>query len=178
MKNLIMLTALLMCCVATAQKKKPKKVPPPPPVIMEIPPPRLESMKEEDPKKCFLYKAEEKKDNMTYVTETLLEYGWNNDLARIVTTTYEYDHVKKKEAEDKGFRLIYREFIKFTDGVYKIDKNTLTFTPTDTDSDNLEAQYFKIVYKPKTKKIDFLMDSNNNKLEISNCLEVVVGAGS
>lgn len=173
MKKLIMITALLMCFVGSAQKKKPKKIVPPPPVKEVPPPPKIEELPfEDDEKKCFVFKAEEQKDSLTYVTETLLEYGWNNDLARMIITTYDFDPVKKKEAEEDGYTLVQSETMQFINGIFKIEKDVFTFTPEK--SEKFKNQLFKITYKSKTKKVDFLTDENNNKLQTGECLEPMV----
>ncbi|MEG1021476.1 MAG: hypothetical protein RSE50_08160 [Myroides sp.] len=173
MKKLIMITALLMCFVGSAQKKKPKKIVPPPPVKEVPPPPKIEELPfEDDKKKCFVFKAEEQKDSLTYVTETLLEYGWNNDLARMIITTYDFDPVKKKEAEEDGYILVQSETMQFINGTYKIEKDVFTFTPEK--SENFKKQLLKINYKDKTKKVDFLRDENNNKLQTGECLQPMV----
>ena len=165
MKKLIMITALLMCFVGSAQKKKPKKEVPPPPEIEELP-------FDDDDKKCFVFRAEEQKDSLTYVTETLLEYGWNNDLARMIITTYDFDPVKKKEAEEDGYTLVQSETMQFINGTFKIEKDVFTFTPEK--SEKFKTQLFKITYKSKTKKVDFLTDENNNKLQTGECLQPMV----
>lgn len=173
MKNLIMITAILMCFVGSAQKKKMRKIIPPPPVREVPPPPKIEELPfEDDEKKCFVFKAEEQKDSLTYVTETLLEYGWNNDLARIIITTYNYDSVKKNQADENGEILALTQNMQFINGTYKIDKDFFTFTPEK--SENFKTRLFKITYKSKTKKADFLTDENNKKLQTGECLEPMV----
>lgn len=167
-----MITALLMCFVGSAQKKKPQKIVPPP-VIKEVPPPpKIEAPKKDDSKKCFSFTMEEKKDALIYVTETLLEYGWNSDLARMVITTYDYDPIKKKEAEAAGYDLVQAETMQFIDGVFKIENGTFTFIPDKLD--RFKTQLFKITYKPKTKEVEFLIDENNNKLQTGECLQPMV----
>lgn len=173
MKKLIIITALLMCITASAQNKKPRKIISPPPVKEVLEPPRLqEFIIEDDGKKCFVYKKEQQKDSLVYVTETLLEYGWNNDLARMIITTYDFDPVKKKEAEEDGYILVQSESMQFINGTFNIDKETLTFIPDK--SEKFKTQLFKITYKPKIKKIDFLTDKNNNKLQTGECLQPMV----
>lgn len=176
MKKIIMITALLMCITASAQKKKPRKIIPPPPVREIPPPPKIEELPfEDDDKKCFVYKAEEQKDSLVYVTETFLEYGWNNDMARMIITTYDFDPVKKKKAEEEGYILAQTETMQFIDGLFKIEKDIFTFTPTKTD--RFKAQSFKITYKPKTKQVAFLTDENNKKLQTGECLQPMVSIG-
>ncbi len=173
MKQLIMITALLMCFVGSAQKKKPRKVIPPPPVKEVLEPPKIQELTvKDDSKKCFSFKMEEKKDSLVYVTETLLEYGWNSDLARMIITTYDYDPIKKKEAKEAGYDLVQAETMQFIDGVYKIENGTFTFTPDKLD--RFKTQLFKITYKPKAKEIEFLIDENNNKLQPGECLQPMV----
>ena len=172
MKQSIMITALLMCFVGSAQQKKPKKIVPPP-VIKEVPPPpKIEALKKDDSKKCFSFTMEEKKDSLVYVTETLLEYGCNSDLARIIITSYDYDPIKKKEAKEAGYDLVQAETIQFIDGVFKIENGTFTFTPDKLD--RFKTQLFKITYKPNTKEVEFLIDENNNKLQSGECLQPMV----
>jgi len=174
MKKLIMITALLMCFVGSAQKKKPKKIVPPPPVKEVPPPPKIEELpfEEDDEKKCFFFKSEEQKDSLTYVTETLLEYGWNNDLARMIITTYNYDSVKKNQADENGEILALTQNLQFINGTYKTENDVFTFTPEK--SEKFKTQLFKITYKSKTKKVDFLTDENNNTLKTGGCLEPMV----
>jgi len=173
MKKLIMITALLMCFIGSAQKKKPKKIVPPPPVREVPPPPKIEELPfEDDEKKCFVFKAEEQKDSLTYVTETLLEYGWNNDLARIIITTYNYDSVKKNQADENGEILALTQNLQFINGTFKIEKDVFIFTPEK--SEKFKTQLFKITYKSKTKKVDFLTDEDNNKLQTGECLQPMV----
>lgn len=173
MKKLIMITALSMCFMGSAQKKKPKKIVTPPPVREVPPPPKIEELPfEDDDKKCFVFKAEEQKDSLTYVTETLLEYGWNNYLARMIITTYDFDPVKKKEAEEDGYTLVQSETMQFINGTFKIEKDVFIFTPEK--SEKFKTQLFKITYKSKTKKVDFLTDENNNKLQTGECLQPMV----
>lgn len=173
MKKIIMITALLMCLVTSAQKKKSKKIVPPPPV-KEVPaPPKVEKLPlKDDDKKCFVSKMEEQKDSLTYVTETLLEYSWHSDLARMIITTYDYDADKKKKAEKEGYTLIQTETMQLIDGIFKIDKGIFTFTPDK--SEKFKTQLFKITYKPKSKYVDFLTDENNNKLQTGECLQPMV----
>lgn len=173
MKKIFLFTALLLCITASAQKKKPQKIVPPPPVRKIPLPPKIEKISfEEDDKKCFVYKNEELKDSLMYVTETLLEYGWNMDRARMIITTYDYDPVKKKEAEEAGYTLIQAETMQLIEGVFKIEKDIFTFIPTKKD--RFETQSFKITYQSKTKKVDLLTDENNNKLQTGECLQPMV----
>ena len=172
MKNVFMIAALLLCFVGSAQQKKPKKIVPPPPVKEVLEPPKIEAPKKDDSKKCFSFKMEEKKDSLVYVTETLLEYGWNSDLARIIITSYDYDPIKKKEAKEAGYDLVQAETMQFIDGVFKIENGTFTFTPDKLD--RFKTQLFKITYKPKTKEVEFLIDENNNKLQTGECLQPMV----
>jgi len=176
MKKLIMITALFMCFVGSAQKKKSSKIIPPPPVKEVLEPPKMQELIiEDDRKNCFVYKNEEQKDSLIYVTETLLEYGWASDLARIIITTYDYDPVKKKEAEEAGYTLVQAETMQFIEGIFKIENSILTFTHDKLD--RFKTQLFKINYKPKTKKVDFLTDENNNKLQTGECLQPMVSIG-
>lgn len=172
MKQLIMITAFLMCFVGSAQQKKPKKIVPPPPVKEVLEPPKIEAPKKDDSKKCFSFTMEEKRDSLVYVTETLLEYGWNSDLARIIITSYDYDPIKKKEAKEAGYDLVQAETMQFIDGVYKIENGTFTFTPDKLD--RFITQLFKITYKPKAKEIEFLIDEDSNKLQPGECLQPMV----
>lgn len=102
MKYVFMLISLIICSGTFAQEKKTTKTIPPPPVRKELPPPKIQSLIKEDDEdtKCFVYIVKEEKEGRIFVTENLLEYGWNNDLARIVITTYDYDPVAVKKAEE------------------------------------------------------------------------------
>ena len=173
MKKIFLFTALLLFITASAQKKKPQKIVPPPPIREIPPPPKIEKLSfEEDDKKCFVYKNEELKDSLMYVTETLLEYGWHSDLARMIITTYNYDPIKKEQTEKAGYLWGQAKTMQFIEGIFKIEKDVFTFIPTKKD--RFETQSFKITYQSKTKKIDFLTDENNNKLQTGECLQPMV----
>ncbi|WCM40933.1 hypothetical protein MG290_08130 [Flavobacterium sp. CBA20B-1] len=105
MKNLWLIGALLLCLTASAQKKKIRKVIPPPPVrqVEKLPVEVAEPIIEATEKKCFIYKTETQKEAMMFVTETLLEYGWSNNLAQMVITTYHFDPIKKEQTEKEGY---------------------------------------------------------------------------
>ena len=173
MKQLIMITALFMCFLGSAQQKKPRKVIQPAPVKEVLEPPKIQELTvKDDSKKCFSFKMEEKKDSLVYVTETLVEYGWNSDLARMIITTYDYDPIKKKEAKEAGYDLVQTETMQFIDGVFRIEKGIFTFTPDKLD--RFKTQSFKITYKPKVKEIEFLIGENSNKLQPGECLQPMV----
>jgi len=103
MKNTLIILSILITGFAMGPKKKPTKVPSPfvSPKIVVIKKKALE-VKESPITKCFSYKTEVQKDSLLYVTQSLLEYGWAGDNARMVIITYNYDPVKKAEAKKKG----------------------------------------------------------------------------
>lgn len=172
MKNLLFMILLVCATGAFAQKKK--RSIPPPPVIMEAPPkiqkPYVDE--EEDETKCFVYTHKEEKDRIVFVTENLLEYGWNNAMARMIITTYDYDPVAQKEAEKEGYIIAQSKQLQFIDGHFKITNDTFTFTPTNTNE--FKTEIFKISFEGKTKKIKQLKNSDNQLFEKGTCLEPTI----
>ncbi|RKE56080.1 hypothetical protein [Sphingobacterium detergens] len=159
------------------QQKKPNKNTIPPPIKKkEYPMPeakRIEDIFMEQTKRCFIYKVEERKDSLLYVSSNLLEYGWAGDNARMVISSYNYDPIKKKEAEQKGYVLLEEKNMQFINGSYKTEKDVLIFTPEKED--RFEKRTFKLVYKPKTNKVDYLKDEKNNKYIAGDCQEPILG---
>jgi len=159
------------------QQKKSKKNTIPPPIKKKeysIPEAiRIEDIVREQTEKCFVYKIEEKKDSLLYVSNSLLEYGWAGDNARMVITSYHYDPVKKKEAEQKGYVLLEEKDMQFINGSYKAEKNLLIFTPDKLE--RFEKRIFRLVYRQKTKEIDYLEDEKSNKYVPGDCPEPIVG---
>lgn len=172
MKNLLFMILLVCSTGAFAQKKK--RSIPPPPVIMEAPPkiqkPYVDE--EEDETKCFVYTHKEEKGGIVFVTENLLEYGWNNDMARMIITNYEYDPIAEKEAEEKGYVLAKSKQLQFIDGHFKITNDTFTFTPTNTNE--FKTEIFKINFENKTKKVKQLKNQDNELFVKGACLEPMV----
>lgn len=167
-----MFIALMTSFSAFAQKKVPKLPPP----VKEAPPStpvkKVEMYKEPE-ESCFVYSIKEEKEGKIFVIEKLLEYGWNNALARMVITTYNYDPVAQKKAKEVGDVLAYPKQLQFINGAFKIDKNIYTFTPDKLDK--FQAETFKILFVGKTKNIKNLTDSKNEVFEKSSCLEPIVG---
>lgn len=118
-------------------------------------------------KKCFLHATEVIKDSVVYVTQNLLEYGYEDNKARILITTYDYDLVKEKLAKLNGSSLTKLETIQFVDGTYKIEKNLLTFKPDDAI--NFKTTQFKISFKPKSSTIQFLTNKTGEKYVKGEC---------
>lgn len=160
--------------LAFGQQKKTKKAPPL--IKKNLPePPKAkdyDTLISEDSKKCFVYKAEEKKDSLVYVTENLLEYGWAGSNARLIITTYNYDPEKKKQTEKDGETLTQSQNLHFIDGRYKIEKNIFNFTPDK--SENYESRTFKLIYKPKTQNVESLTDENNHPYKKGECLQPMI----
>lgn len=173
MKKKFLIILLGVSSIAFAQKKKQTKIMPPPPVKQIEPPQIIEPPEiEHEGTKCFVYKKEEKKDALIYVTETLLEYGWNNDMARMIITNYEYDPIAEKEAEEKGYVLAQSKQLQFIDGHFKITNDTFTFTPTNTNE--FKTEIFKINFENKTKKVKQLKNQDDELFVKGACLEPMV----
>lgn len=169
MRKLMLATVLLTSCFAFGQKKTAKKQSVPPivkPAPIETP--KIEQpISYDDEEKCFIYTKDEKKDNLVYNTEKLLKYGWASNNARIIITSYNYDPVEKQKAESSGDILGYPIKTQYIDGKYRIEKNTVFFTPDKTDkSDN---QNFQLIYQ--SKKLHHAIDNQNNILTKIKCPE-------
>lgn len=171
MKNVIIALALVFSTVSFAQKKKPtRKAPPPVKEVPPVPPPIIERpIIEEDSTKCFVFIDKQEKDGRVYATENLLEYGWNNNLARMIITSYDYDPIAQKEAEEKGYVLAQSQQIQFIEGVFTIKNYVYTFTPDKVDK--FKTETFKITFEGKTKKVKQLTNDKNQVFEKGACLE-------
>ncbi|WP_343565735.1 hypothetical protein [Sphingobacterium sp.] len=175
----IFLVALIIFThfIVFGQQKRSKKNTIPPPIKKkEYPIPEAKGIEDliiEQKKKCFVYKIEEKKDSLLFVNSNLLEYGWAGDNARMVITSYHYDPIKKKEAEQKGDVLLNEEHVQFINGSYKTEKDILIFIPEKAD--RFKTRAFRLVYKSNVKEIDYLEDEDNNKYIAGDCSEPVVG---
>ena len=157
--------------LAFGQQKKTKKAP----LIKApkiLPPPEPKELSEGDSKKCFVYKSEEQKDSIVYVTENLLEYGWAGSNARLIITTYNYDLAKKKQLEKDGEILTQSQSLHFIDGKYRIEKNIFNFTPDK--SENYEDRIFKLIYKPKTQNVESLKDEKDHPYTKGECLQPMI----
>jgi len=170
-----MLTALLMCFVGSAQKKKMRKVILPPPVrqVEESPVEVEEPIIEDTEKKCFIYKTEIQKDAILYVTETLLEYGWSNNLAQMVITTYHFDPIKKEQTEKAGYLWGQAKNIRFINGTFRMEEDIFVFMPDKAE--DFEKQLFKINFEIGKKEVSFLTNENNNILQKGDCFESIKG---
>ena len=182
MKNVIFIITMLSCGVVFGQQKKSNKTPFKVPEIKQEPkeeppppPPAPSSSTISETENCFLFRQEESKDSLVYVTENLLEYGWNGDNARMLISSSNYDPVKKQEAEKQGMRLMQTETVQYIDGTFKIVKGILTFEPMKTEIS--ERRTFKLIFKPKTRKIDYLRDENGNKYNKGKCPENTISVG-
>lgn len=175
MKNLITILAIFLFCFSFAQKKKSKLVPPPPPKkeLIYLEPPR--SIETQETEKCFKNTKEEQKDTLTFVTETMLEYGWNNDNARMIITTYNYDHIEKAKLKKDGEELAITKSMQFIDGDYKIEKGNIIFTPEKKD--RFKTETFKLIYKPKSKKIKSLLGSDKKTFSPGDCMQPTISIG-
>lgn len=174
MKNIFVILLVMLSGLSFGQQKKTKKAPPIKAPKL-LPPPEVKAnsyITEADSKKCYIYKFEEQKDALTYVTENLFEYGWAGSNARLVITTYNYDPVKKKELEKDGEIQTQSQSLHFIDGKYKIEKNILNFTPDK--SENYENRTFKLIYKPKTQKVESLKDENDHPYKKGECLQPMI----
>lgn len=174
MKNLFVVTLVMLSVSAFGQQKKTRKAPPitPPKLLPPPEPKKLEELSEGDYKKCFIYKSEEQKDSSVYVTENLLEYGWAGSNARFVITTYNYDAAKKSQAEKEGQIYTQSQRLRYIDGTYTIQKNILNFIPDKVE--NYQNRTFKIIYKPKTQKVQSLKDESNKQYKTGGCPEPII----
>jgi len=177
MKKILLLTLIVLTnSLVSGQQKKSKRKTFPPPIKREAPVVMAEPIAEIvplQPKNCFVFNFEEKKDSLLYVSKSLLEYGWAGDNARMVITSYNYDPVKKKEVEKDGKMLLFHEEkMQFINGSYKFEQDLLIFTPEKTD--RFEKRTFRLIYKTKTKKVDYLQDEKNNKYVSGGCQEAMV----
>lgn len=177
MRKIIILVPMIMAHILCfGQKKKSGKTDFPFPKIentTRVP----EAKKIEDldlvpSKSCFVYNTEEKKDSLLFVNENLLEYGWAGDNARMVITSYSYDPIKKESAAKSGYVLLEERKMQFVNGSYKIQNDMLVFTPEKKEK--FKTRRFRLLYKSRTKKIDCLIDEENNKFFPGDCLEPMV----
>lgn len=163
MRNIIVIIALLSSTATFGQIKKKASLPPPP---------KPAKVSEQKSEKCFLYTTEEQKDTLVYVTENLLEYGWAGSNARIIITTFDYDPLKKKTVEKKGYVYAQSKSMEFINGSYKIEKDILIFSPEKPDK--FAQRRFKIYYKAKTKNEAYLEDEAKHLFKPGKCLEPMV----
>lgn len=169
MKNLFFLIGVVICCNFLQAQNKPVKLTPPKITRTEI------NMAET--KKCFVnITKEQENDSMLLETKSILEYdeSYNNN-ARIVISSKKYDPVKDQQAKKEGNYIVWLETLQYIDGSYKIEKGIFKFTPKKLD--NYGIRTFKLVYKPKTKKLDYLKDNENNKYVVGDCPEPIVSVG-
>jgi len=171
MKNLFIITILLICIFALGQKKKSTKMAPPPVVAPKINPPATKKAPDftywNNAAKCYIYRTEEKKDSLVYVTENLLEYGWVASNARMIITTYSFDPIKKQQVEKDGYIYGQSKTMQYIDGEFALEKGNLTFTPNKKDK--FDVRHFKLVYKPKTQKVNYIKDENDRPYKIGDC---------
>lgn len=171
MKYLLTFFAILLCSFSFAQKKKSGKISPP--ILKQTVfegPPEVKRIEIEDPNKCFVNTSKENKEGLDYYTDTLLEYGWVADNARIIITSYNYDPVKQVEAKKAGLVFNSSQKLQFINGNFKISNNILTFTPEKLDK--FKIQNFKLIYK--SKKLNSLEGENKMILKNGKCLEPMV----
>lgn len=179
MKNLIFIITILCCGATFGQQKKSKKARFEVPKVkrdkpVEIPPPPAPNTISEN-ENCFLFRQEEPKDSLVYVTENLLEYGRYGDNARIFVYNSNYDPVKKEEAEKQGMMLVQSETVQLIDGTFKIVKDELIFT--SKESKEFKNQVFRLFFKTKTQKVDYLKDEKGNKYGRGKCHVATVSIG-
>jgi len=165
MRNLIFIIIILNCIVSFGQKKKSNK--------MLVPPKILKIEEEPIPEeKCFVYKFEVPKDSLIFESTNLLEYGWSGENARIVIKTVQYDPIKEKKAKEEGYDLIWERTLQYINGKFKIEKNILTFTPEKLNAHKIQT--FKLIYKAKSKDLDYLIDENGKKYIVGKCSEPTI----
>lgn len=146
-------------------------------IIQETPLEQVGATKEsfvQQTENCLVYTVAQQKNSLVYVSESLLEYGWAVNNARMVITRYTYDPIKKEAVEKEGRKFFFpNQELQFINGTYKTEENTLIFTPDKVNKH--QKRTFKIVYNPETNKIDYLVDDDNNNYLRGDCLEPVVG---
>lgn len=171
MKNLFFLFAVFMSYNTVQAQKKTNKIIPP-----KIAQPEIRMISKDETKKCFVYNTNEPKNNsMILETKKILEYDESDNNARIIINSKEYDPIKDQQAKKEGDRVVWQETARLINGTSKIENNILTFTPEKLD--NNEVRTFKLVYKIKTKKLDYLKDELNNKYVVGTCSEPLVSMG-
>ena len=72
------------------------------------------------------------------------------------------DKAKKegeKKAKEEGYDMIWKRTLQYINGRYKIEKNIITFTPEKLDTHKIQT--FKLIYKTKSKDLDYLIDEND-----------------
>ncbi|MBV6878539.1 hypothetical protein NG800_001490 [Epilithonimonas ginsengisoli] len=173
MKTVFVIILIMMSGLTFGQQKKTKKAPPITPPTL-LPPPEVKKLEDysKDEKKCFIYKSEEQKDSIVYVTENLLEYGWAGSNARFVITTYNYDAAQKSQTEKDGQIYAQSQRLRYIDGKYTIQKNILNFTPDKAE--NYQNRTFKIIYKPKSQKVESLKDESSHQYKKGGCTEPTI----
>ena len=171
MKYLFTICAILLFSLTSAQKKRSGKVPPKisKQTVFERPP-EVKKFEIEDSKKCFVNTAKETKDGRDHFTDTLLEYGWSADNARIIITTYNFDREKEAEAKRSGLVFDASQKFQFINGNFTISKNILTFIPEKLEK--FQKHSFKLIYR--SKKLNSLEGENKMILNKGKCLEPMV----
>lgn len=171
MKNLFFLFAVFMSYNTVQAQKRSNKIIPP-----KITETKIRMISKDETKKCFVYVTNEPKNNsMILETKSILEYDESDNNARIIINSKEYDPIKDQQAKKEGNSLVWQETAEHINGTYKIDNDILTFTPEKLD--HYEIRNLKLVYKPKTKKFDYLKDEVNNKYVVGDCSKSIVSVG-
>ncbi|NGF56090.1 hypothetical protein G5B00_06130 [Parapedobacter sp. SGR-10] len=172
MKQLLLLLSTLVASTAFAQVK-PGKIPPPPQRIkLEETPQPHKSEPVDNTKKCFGYNTETTKGDTTFVKESLLEFGGNGKLGRIVITTYDYNTEEKKKAKENGRIFAPSQQLQFIEGKYKIEGKMLIFTPDKTDK--FPVRKFTLQINPNSNTVEKVLDNDKNEWTTANCFEPII----
>lgn len=133
----------------------------PPPIIE---PKNFENDNSENIAKCFVNVAETATANKVEILETLIEFGYSTDRARLVTTTtlHEGENIRQKieDAKKEGMQIVAEMSVELIDGTFSIEKNVLTFKGEDSK----KIKTFKITYKQKTKVIQQLTEISTSQI--------------
>lgn len=160
-------------------KVNPKNLLPPPIVApMEISSPEPEQTSFENGTYCFVNNVKTDTTNKMEVIENLLEFGYNNQLARFVIskTLHEGENIKQKikDAVKDGMRIVGKMSLEFSEGTFAIENNVFIFTEKDSKT----VKKFKISYKSKTKIINQLTEIGTSQVyKIGPCFAPMPSIG-
>jgi hypothetical protein len=185
MKHLFPLIALLLTIGTTFAQD----APPPLEATIEFTPPVIQDdgdwynyEYQDDDMQCFRFKSENREDSLVYAEEVILEYGWNNDLARLVIQNQQYnentDVSEEVNAEGEVVGLFISAPIEFTyiEGTFLIENDRFIFTPDDPEV-HAPAE-FKIQFDPETNRIESLILSEKESiLTRGECMEATISIG-
>lgn len=140
-------------------KVNPKPVAPPP-----ISPPKIyEADLEVSENQCFVNVLKTESKNKVETIETILDFEFDDNLARITFTTelHEGENIKQKidDAEKQGMKIVPALTTEHIEGKISIENNILTFKSNDLKT----TKVFQIVYKKNSKSIDELKETSTSR---------------